>query len=161
MVENYVEALICEIKVAKEIIAKKNLIVRSVYVGGGTPTVLSAEDLKRILSEINFRATELTVEAGRPDTITREKLSVLKEMGVTRICVNPQTFCERTLKAIGRNHGVKEILSAYEEESGETADAIWMMDKEKADTKEDGKEHMDFYIVATDNIKDDLTFSIN
>lgn len=113
MVENYVEALICEIKAAKEIIAKKNLIVRSVYVGGGTPTVLSAQDLKRILSEINFRATELTVEAGRPDTITREKLSVLKEMGVTRICVNPQTFCERTLKAIGRNHGVKEILSAY------------------------------------------------
>ena len=55
----------------------------------------------------------------------------------------------------------KEILSAYEEESGETADAIWMMDKDKADTKEDGKEHMDFYIVATDNIKDDITYSIN
>ena len=55
----------------------------------------------------------------------------------------------------------KQMLEAYEEESGNTADAIWIMDKDKADTKEDGKEHMDFYIVATDNIKDDLTFSIN
>ena len=112
-VEDYLNSLIKEIKEAKKIIVKKNLIVRSIYIGGGTPTVLSPVQLEKLLSNLSFPVSEFTVEAGRPDTITREKLEVLKEKGVTRICVNPQTFCEKTLKAIGRNHSVKDIISAY------------------------------------------------
>lgn len=110
---DYLSALKKEISAVKEIIKQKNYIVRSVYVGGGTPSVLSPEELESLLCELNFNVSEFTVECGRPDTISREKLEVLKKYGVTRICVNPQTFVEKTLKLIGRKHTVKDVLSAY------------------------------------------------
>ena len=84
----------------------------TVYIGGGTPTTLEPEQLRRLLSHIQetFDFTwvkEYTVEAGRPDSITREKLQVMKEFPVTRISVNPQTMNQKTLDVIGRKHTVK------------------------------------------------------
>ena len=113
LIPAYLEALKKEIDGIKKIILKKALIVRSIYIGGGTPSVLSAQQLDDLLSELNFNVNEFTVECGRADTITKEKLQVLKKHGVTRICINPQTFVEKTLKLIGRKHTVKDVLNAY------------------------------------------------
>jgi oxygen-independent coproporphyrinogen-3 oxidase len=113
LLEPYIEALIKEIDQTKKLISEKNFMIRSVYVGGGTPTVLSAEQLDRLLSCLNFDVNEFTVECGRPDTITKEKLDVLSKHNVTRISINPQTFCDMTLKNIGRNHNSKDIIEAY------------------------------------------------
>ena len=113
IVPTYIDCLLKEIAEIKQIINNKNLIVRSIYIGGGTPSVLSAQELDKILSQLSYPSVEFTVEAGRPDSITREKLEVLKRNNVTRICVNPQTFCEKTLKLIGRKHTVKDVISAY------------------------------------------------
>ena len=96
-VEPYVDALIKEIRATKQIINQKNYIVKTIYIGGGTPTALSANDLDKILSELTYPVSEFTVEAGRPDTITKEKLDVLKKHNVTRISINPQTFSNKTL----------------------------------------------------------------
>ncbi len=90
----------------------------TVYVGGGTPSVLSAEQLRRLLNHINelFRPTqEFTVEAGRPDCTDREKLKVLKEYGVGRISINPQTFNDATLLSIGRLHSASDIYRCFNE----------------------------------------------
>lgn len=111
--EPYLDALIKEINDAKELIERKNYIIKSIYIGGGTPTILSAEQLKRLLDVIDYNVNEFTVECGRPDTITKDKLDVLKEHGVTRISINPQTFCNKTLKEIGRSHTSQDILEAY------------------------------------------------
>ncbi|MDO5140156.1 MAG: coproporphyrinogen dehydrogenase HemZ [Eubacteriales bacterium] len=95
--------------------------VKTVYVGGGTPTALTAKQLDRLLEAVSEsleaagnRAVEFTVEAGRPDSITVDKLRVLKAWGVSRISVNPQTFNQRTLDLIGRRHTVGETVQAYE-----------------------------------------------
>lgn len=111
--EPYLDALIKEIRAAQDLIIKKNYIVKSIYIGGGTPTILSAEQLDVLLSNINYSVSEFTVECGRPDTITKEKLDVLAKHGVTRISINPQTFCNKTLKEIGRNHTSHDIIEAY------------------------------------------------
>ena len=91
--------------------------VRATYLGGGTPTVLSADELDALLSHIEtcyggFGA-ECTVEAGRPDTITKEKLQVLRNHGVERISINPQTMSDETLRRIGRAHTAAEIKEAF------------------------------------------------
>ena len=112
-VEDYIDCMIKELNAVKEIIKKKSYVVRNIYIGGGTPTVLTDTQLDKLLSNINFPVSEFTVECGRPDTITREKLLVLKKYGVTRISVNPQTFCEATLKRIGRQHKNSQVLDAY------------------------------------------------
>lgn len=112
-VDQYIDCLIKEIDCVKEIIKKKSYIVRNIYIGGGTPSVLTASQLDRLLGQLNFPVNEFTVECGRPDTITAEKLDVLKKQGVTRISVNPQTFCEATLKRIGRRHKNMEVFEAY------------------------------------------------
>ncbi len=111
--EPYLECLIKEITAVREIIAKKAYIVRTIYIGGGTPSILNEEQLDRLLSELNFPVTEFTVECGRPDTITAGKLDVLKKHGVTRISINPQTFCEATLKRIGRQTKNAQVLESY------------------------------------------------
>lgn len=111
--ETYLECVLKELDAAKKMIAENSYIVRTIYIGGGTPTVLSAEQLQRLLSQINYPVGEFTVECGRADTITREKLEVLKKNGVTRISINPQTFCETTLKRIGRKTTNKQVLDAY------------------------------------------------
>jgi len=106
----YLDALIKEIEESKKLV--KNL--RSVYIGGGTPVALSPKDLERVLKAIGYKGVEYTVEAGRPDCITEENLKILKDYGVTRICVNPQTFSDKTLISIGRNHTAKDIFDKYE-----------------------------------------------
>ena len=112
-VEPYLEALFKEIDATKELISRKNYIVKSIYIGGGTPTILDEFQLDRLLSKIDYMVDEFTVECGRPDTITKEKLDVLAKHNVTRISINPQTFCNKTLKEIGRNHTSKDIIDAY------------------------------------------------
>ncbi len=112
-VETYLDCVLKELEAVKKVIAEKSYIVRTIYIGGGTPTVLTAEQLERLLSKIAYPVSEFTVECGRADTITREKLDVLKKYGVSRISINPQTFCETTLKRIGRKTTNKQVLDAY------------------------------------------------
>lgn len=109
----YLDCLLKELEAVKDIIKNKAYIVRTIYIGGGTPTVLTARQLDRLLSAINFPVSEFTVESGRADTITEEKLDIMKRHGVSRISINPQTFCEATLKRIGRKQKNSQILSAY------------------------------------------------
>ena len=113
IVKEYVTALIKEIEGGLSLIKNP----RSLYVGGGTPVCLDVDDLVRLLTTLKpiiNKVQEFTVEAGRPDAITSEKLAVLKEFGVTRVCVNPQTFKDETLKIIGRKHTAQDILEKYE-----------------------------------------------
>ncbi|MBP5651587.1 MAG: coproporphyrinogen dehydrogenase HemZ [Clostridia bacterium] len=113
LLEPYLDALIYDIIKTKEMLSKNNYLVKTVYIGGGTPTVLSPEQLDRLLSAIGYKVSEFTVESGRPDTITKEKLDVMKKHGVSRICINPQTFSNRTLKNIVRNHTAEQVIDAY------------------------------------------------
>lgn len=113
----YVEALLHEIEETAKIIDQKGLELRTIYVGGGTPTSLTAKQIKLILDKMNSlysNAFEITVEAGRPDTIDEEKLTVLKQAKVDRISINPQTMKEETLRKIGRNHTPEDTLKAFE-----------------------------------------------
>ena len=110
---DYLAALERELKAAKPLI--KNL--RSVYIGGGTPFALETDELETVLKAVaplRENGCEYTVEAGRPDTFTEEKLALCKEYGVTRICINAQSFSDRTLEAIGRKHTAKEVAQAFE-----------------------------------------------
>lgn len=114
LIDNYLECLVRELEAVKQVIKDKTYMVRTIYIGGGTPSVLSADQLDFLLSALNFPVDEFTVECGRPDTITEDKLAVLKKHRVTRISVNPQTFCEATLKRIGRPHKNAQVLKAYQ-----------------------------------------------
>ncbi|MGI6701590.1 MAG: coproporphyrinogen dehydrogenase HemZ [Christensenellales bacterium] len=91
--------------------------VRAVYIGGGTPTSLSLAQLHAVLAPVSGLDCEITVEAGRPDSINAEKLKLLKDYNVTRISVNPQTLKDSTLELIGRQHTVKEFYDAFYEAS--------------------------------------------
>ncbi len=116
LVEPYLEALLSEIRKSAELMHERGLKIRSAYMGGGTPTALTAPQLDRVLSEAQkcfAGAREWTVEAGRPDTIDRDKLTVMKEHAITRISVNPQTFSDTTLRIIGRAHTAKDTLDAF------------------------------------------------
>jgi len=113
LVEPMVEALKNEITETKKWIDKNNVKIKSVYMGGGTPTSLSAKQLDEILQCCKFGDIEFTVEAGRPDTITREKLEVLKKHNVSRISINPQTFNQEVLNEIGRSHSVKDVYEKF------------------------------------------------
>ncbi len=111
--EKYVDCLVEEIKSLKPYVGTIN----SVYVGGGTPFCMEAEQLTRIyaaINELDICGAEFTVEAGRPDTFTKEKLEITRGAGVSRICVNPQSFSDETLAAIGRKHTAAQTLAAYE-----------------------------------------------
>ena len=97
---------------------KKGCTLDTVYFGGGTPTSLSPEDLDTLITKLKntfdfSTVQEFTVEAGRPDSITREKLEVLKKHGVTRISINPQTMKQETLKIIGRRHTVEDVKDRF------------------------------------------------
>ena len=111
LIPEYVEKLCEEIVETARIAKDLNLRLESVYIGGGTPTVLTAPQLKRVtdaLSE-NFDLSgisEYTIEAGRPDSIDSDKLDVIRNCGCTRISINPQTFSDSVLKEIGRNHSI-------------------------------------------------------
>ena len=117
LIPDYLRALADDIDKTAELIRALGLHVRTVYIGGGTPTVLSADELRFLLPHIlplAGGAEEFTLEAGRPDTITAEKLAVAREYGVTRISVNTQTLNEEILAKIGRKHTAAEFFAAYE-----------------------------------------------
>jgi len=117
LIPKYVELLCKEIENTSKIVKSLNLNVMTVYVGGGTPTTLSAEQLTLLLNTIHTcfgeEFDELTVEAGRPDTITKEKLLALKNGGVSRISINPQTMNDDVLKTIGRKHSTEQTINAF------------------------------------------------
>lgn len=115
-IEPYVEALLKEMDYVAE--AMKGVRLDTVYFGGGTPTTLNPNQLERVLQALYDKfdlstVRELTVEAGRPDSITMEKLLVLKKYGVDRISINPQTMNDKTLEVIGRRHSVAQVKSAF------------------------------------------------
>lgn len=115
-VEEYLDALCRELKFIAEKSSGKKL--NTVYIGGGTPTTLGASQLERLLTCIDESFSkenllEYTVEAGRPDSITEEKLKVIKAHGITRISINPQTMQQETLDVIGRRHTVSEVKDAF------------------------------------------------
>ena len=119
IIPKYVELLCRELEITAQIAKNLNLRLETVYMGGGTPTTLSAKQLNQVLSTINkcfdmSTVREFTVEAGRPDTIDKEKLLAIKQNGVTRISINPQTMNDNVLEAIGRKHTANDTLKAFE-----------------------------------------------
>ena len=110
----YVELLSGEIRQSMDFLAERGKRLLSVYIGGGTPTALDEKSLDALLTAINVNGVEYTCEAGRPDTVTKEKCDIMKAHGVTRVCVNPQTLNNETLVKIGRSHTVKQFYDAYE-----------------------------------------------
>ena len=118
LIPEYVEKLCEEIVETAEIARDLNLRLESVYIGGGTPTVLTAPELKKVTDALsqNFDLSgisEYTIEAGRPDSIDGDKLDVIKSCGCTRISINPQTFSDSVLREIGRNHTSAQTLEAF------------------------------------------------
>lgn len=118
LMEPYLCALEKEIKAGAEIVKNLGKRIETVYIGGGTPTTLSADQLQRLM-EVLYREFDLssikefTVEAGRPDTISADKLWVMKQWGVTRISLNPQSMNQEILDKIGRRHSPEDIVSAF------------------------------------------------
>lgn len=117
LIEEYLEKLIIELKGTADIARQLSLKLDTVYFGGGTPTTLSADELSRLFEALGAfdmgGVREFTVEAGRPDTITREKLLAIKSAGARRISVNPQTMRDSVLSAIGRRHSAADAEAAY------------------------------------------------
>lgn len=118
LIEPYVELLCDELSSTAKIASDLGLRLETVYMGGGTPTTLNPDQLNRVLSTVNecFDTDDLrefTVEAGRPDTITREKLISLKENNIDRISINPQTLNNEILTSIGRRHTAEQTVEAY------------------------------------------------
>ncbi|MCX7710438.1 MAG: coproporphyrinogen dehydrogenase HemZ [Clostridia bacterium] len=118
-VENYISTLCREIKAVAEITKQKNLKIQSIYIGGGTPTSLNAEKLCSLLNSIEAgfdlsAMEEYTLEAGRPDSISKDKLIAIRNSRVDRISINPQSMNEETLKVIGRNHSPEDIVRSFE-----------------------------------------------
>lgn len=119
MIDDYLDAMLVDLEDTFDTIKRLGMRLTTIYIGGGTPTTLNPEQLKRLLSKINEHVNtddllEFTLEAGRPDTITAEKLAVAKEYGVTRISVNPQTLNDDILRDIGRHHSVEDFYRAYQ-----------------------------------------------
>lgn len=119
LIPEYVRLLCKEIEETGRVAAALGLRPASVYMGGGTPTTLSAEQLGAVLDAVRSSfdlsaCHEVTVEAGRPDTITEDRLEAMKSRGVTRISINPQTLSDRVLRAIGRRHTTEQTFSAFE-----------------------------------------------
>jgi len=117
--DDYIDCLMKEIEYTSNILKEKDVKIETVYVGGGTPTTLSYSQLDKLFSSVYKYfdlngMKEFTVEAGRPDTITREKLEVINAYKIDRISINPQSMNLKTLKTIGRNHTPEDIVSAYE-----------------------------------------------
>jgi oxygen-independent coproporphyrinogen-3 oxidase len=120
LVERYIGCLLEEIKLAGEMISRSGLRVRAVYWGGGTPAVLSAERFETLAVAVRRRipleyCEEYTVEAGRPDAISPEKLAAYLAAGATRVAVNPQTLNREVLEAIGRRHTPERFFSAFKQ----------------------------------------------
>jgi len=118
-VDEYIRLLCIEIEETAKLAQELRLTLETIYIGGGTPTALSAIQLKKVTDTIqnsfDVKATkEYTIEAGRADSITKEKLGVIKNSGATRISINPQTFSDSVLNVIGRNHTAKQVIESFE-----------------------------------------------
>ena len=118
LLEPYLEALLKEIRSTGKLLATSGRTVRTIYMGGGTPTTLSADQMKRLLEGIRqsfdlSRCIEFTVEGGRPDTLDAEKLQVIAENGPDRMSINPQTMIDSVLRACGRRHNAADVERAY------------------------------------------------
>lgn len=117
LIDEYLGLLAQELSATADAARQAGLLLDTVYFGGGTPTVLSAEQLKRLFAALECfdmaRVREFTVEAGRPDTITRDKLLAIKQAGARRISVNPQTMNDAVLRAVGRKHTADQTRAAY------------------------------------------------
>lgn len=118
LIEPYFDLLIKELRYTGEIVRKKGLRLESVYVGGGTPTTLSAEQLSVMIKTVRecfdmSTCREFTIEAGRPDTIDADKLSAIISGSVDRISINPQTLNDSVLEVIGRKHTAAQTIEAY------------------------------------------------
>ena len=119
LVNPYLEALIYEIREMKKYVDERNLNIETVYFGGGTPTAVNNEEFELVMKEAydafvkGKGIKEFTVECGRPDSITKEKLETMKKFNVTRISINPQTMNDETLKIIGRGHNSKDVIEKF------------------------------------------------
>lgn len=118
LIPEYIDRLVLDLKDLFAAIDRNGLNVKTVYIGGGTPSILEPDQLRKLLNVLaegmaGRNIEEFTCESGRPDTITKEKLRVIKEYGVGRISVNPQTLCEEVLEGIGRSHTVDDFYRAY------------------------------------------------
>ncbi|WP_294130602.1 coproporphyrinogen III oxidase [uncultured Clostridium sp.] len=119
LVNPYLEALIYEIREMKKYIDERGLNIETVYFGGGTPTAVNNEEFELIMQEAydafvkGKGLKEFTVECGRPDSITKEKLATMKKFNVTRISINPQTMNDETLKMIGRGHNSNDVIEKF------------------------------------------------
>ncbi|HLR21903.1 MAG TPA: coproporphyrinogen dehydrogenase HemZ [Tissierellaceae bacterium] len=115
IVKRYVDTLLHEIEATKNLMEGR--VLNTIYIGGGTPTAIKTKDLEEIIKIIKYNfpqnIQEFTVEAGRPDTINKDTLKMLKYYGVNRISINPQTMNEKTLERIERSHDIKSTISAY------------------------------------------------
>ncbi len=118
LIPTYVDRLVQEITYTGDLARRLNLRLETVYIGGGTPTTLSADQLRRIFETIGTHfdlshLREFTVEAGRPDTVSIDRFAAMKQAGVTRISINPQTLQDAVLKGIGRKHTAAQFYDAF------------------------------------------------
>ncbi|BEP29114.1 coproporphyrinogen dehydrogenase HemZ [Helicovermis profundi] len=118
LISPYVKALILELESMLKYLNSREFDIDCLYIGGGTPTTLSAEQLEEIFLKLQEyidlkKLKEFTVEAGRPDTINKEKFKVMKKYFVNRVCINPQTMNDETLKKIGRDHTSSDIVNVF------------------------------------------------
>ena len=120
LVEPYLQALIREIQATGPLLRESGRTVRTLYIGGGTPTTLSETQMARLLDAIGrhidlSRCIEFTVEGGRPDTLTGSKLKTIFDHGANRMSINPQTMVDSVLRACGRPHSAQDVLRAYQQ----------------------------------------------
>ena len=120
LLEPYLQALYKELAVTGKLIAQSGKQVRSIYIGGGTPTTLSTSQIAVLLDTVGSsfdlsRCLEFTVEGGRPDTLSEEKLRVIYSHGADRMSINPQTMCDHVLRASGRPHTAQAVLDRYQD----------------------------------------------
>ena len=120
LVEPYLQALLEEIRLVGQLMANSGKTVRTIYIGGGTPTTLSCQQMALLMDTIHdafdlSRLIEFTVEGGRPDTLNAEKLRLIAQHGADRMSINPQTMVDAVLKASARPHAAADVLRAYQE----------------------------------------------
>ena len=131
LLDPYLEALYKEIELTGALLANSGRFIRSIYIGGGTPTTLSSRQMADLLDKIRdafdlSRCLEFTVEGGRPDTLDAEKLRTIRAHGADRMSINPQTMEHHVLKACGRPHSPEDVLRSYKEAVDAGFDAINM-----------------------------------
>ena len=119
LLDEYLDALIAELAHTGRLLQDSGRTIRTVYIGGGTPTTLSAKQMERLLKSIHdhldlSRCIEFTVEGGRPDTLDAEKLRIIRSCGADRMSINPQTMEDHVLRACGRPHTALDVENAYQ-----------------------------------------------